>query len=328
MLILELLLLMSVLIKAEQPECRRQGKSLLPEFIKDGALKIGGIFTFYTGYTGVIPKFTRLPPQPKCKETIPSDFYQSRALAQLVKHFGWTWVGALSNDNDYGKNGIATFIKAAQEEGVCIEYSEAFESTGSKTSLTNIVDTIKTSTSKILHYLQTVNFTMNGGERLFFDSKGDSPARYELVNLQKVTKGTMEVATIGYYDATQPHGQKFTMNNVNIIWGGGQMTVPVSVCSESCPLGTRKAVQKGRPICCFDCILCPPGEISNTTGPHLCPLVNNIPTVPMYEHELLQRKDNPRMQIRLNCQFLGCSGLYWLTSCLVLHSGFSSSETA
>ncbi|KAL1256582.1 hypothetical protein QQF64_012127, partial [Cirrhinus molitorella] len=161
---------------------------------------------------------------PSFFRTIPSDYYQSRALAQLVKHFGWTWVGALSNDNDYGKNGIATSIKAAQEEGVCIEYSEAFESTGSKTSLTNIVDTIKTSTSKILHYLQTVNFTMNGGERLFFESKGDSPARYELVNLQKVTKGTMEVATIGYYDATQPHGQKFTMNNVNIIWGGGQMT--------------------------------------------------------------------------------------------------------
>jgi len=42
--------------------------------------------------------------------------------------------------------------------------------------------------------------------------------------------------------------------------------VPVSVCSESCPLGTRKAVQQGRPICCFDCIQCPPGEISNKTG--------------------------------------------------------------
>ncbi|XP_043072444.1 LOW QUALITY PROTEIN: extracellular calcium-sensing receptor-like [Puntigrus tetrazona] len=555
MLILDLLLLLSALIKAEQPYCRQQGKAQPPEFISDGALKIGGIFTFYTGYTGVVPKFTRLPPQPKCKDinyrefkfactmifaieeinknpnilpnhtlgyeifnacgfsnilqsalslssgqdgvfdelnctktdtvqaiighsgstptigfaritgrfqipvishfatcaclsnrkefpsffrTIPSDYYQSRALAQLVKHFGWTWVGALSNDNDYGKNGIATFIKAAQEEGICIEYSEAFESTGSKTSLTNTVDTIRTSTSKvivafmshreikilvdelysqnitglqwigsdawitddsfvdsqghalligsigftvrnaqipglgpflqdvnpsqfpksmflkefwesvfqcslspnatqrscngsehlkyvkhpftdvsdlryannvykavyaiahaldnllsckqhkgqfsnatcaqettiqpwqILHYLQTVNFTMNGGETLFFDSNGDSPARYELVNLQKVTKGTMEVVTIGYYDATLPRGQQFIMNNVNTIWGGGLRTVPVSVCSESCPLGTRKAVQKGRPICCFDCISCPPGEISNTTDSSDC----------------------------------------------------------
>lgn len=68
MLILELLLLKSVLIRAEQTVCKRQGKAQMPEFVKDGALKIGGIFTFYTGYTGVIPKFNRLPPQPKCKE--------------------------------------------------------------------------------------------------------------------------------------------------------------------------------------------------------------------------------------------------------------------
>ncbi|KAM9481490.1 extracellular calcium-sensing receptor-like [Clarias gariepinus] len=46
--------------------------------------------------------------------------------------------------------------------------------------------------------------------------------------------------------------------------------VPVSVCSPSCPLGTRKAVQKKRPTCCFDCILCAEGEISNITDSITC----------------------------------------------------------
>ena len=42
--------------------------------------------------------------------------------------------------------------------------------------------------------------------------------------------------------------------------------VPLSVCSEKCPPGTRKILQKGKPVCCYDCLQCAEGEISNTTG--------------------------------------------------------------
>ncbi|XP_069486209.1 vomeronasal type-2 receptor 26-like [Ambystoma mexicanum] len=48
------------------------------------------------------------------------------------------------------------------------------------------------------------------------------------------------------------------------------MQVPRSVCSEVCPLGYREVAQEGKPVCCFDCILCPEGEISNTTGSRNC----------------------------------------------------------
>ncbi|XP_072551877.1 extracellular calcium-sensing receptor [Salminus brasiliensis] len=375
---------------------------------------------------------------PSFFRTIPSDDYQSRALAQMVKHFGWTWVGAISNANDYGLNGIAMFIKAAHEEGVCIEYSAAFESTGPYDEILHIVDIIKHSTSKVimafmshreikvlveelykqnitglqwigsdawitdsslteslghsvligsvgftvpraqipglgsflqevnpsqfpsstflkefwetvfncslthragvrmcngsehlknvknpftdvsdlrftnnvykavyaaahalhnllfcnqkktqfsnasctelsqiqpwevLQSLQNVHFITSEGESVFFDKNGDSPARYELINLQQVTAITMKVATIGYYDASLPKGRQFTMNGAQIVWTGGSKTVPASMCSDSCPPGTRKAVQKGKPVCCYDCISCPPGEISNTTDSLNC----------------------------------------------------------
>lgn len=82
--------------------------------------------------------------------TIPSDYYQSRALAKLVRHFGWTWIGALAVDNEYGLNGITAFIQVAQEYGVCIEYSETFSSSDPPDSLQRIIEIIKHATSKVI----------------------------------------------------------------------------------------------------------------------------------------------------------------------------------
>lgn len=66
-----------------------------------------------------------------------------------------------------------------------------------------------------------MNFTTGEGERVYFDSNGDSPARYELVNLQMTTKGTMEGFTVGIYDASLPDSHQFIMNNVPVVWGNG-----------------------------------------------------------------------------------------------------------
>ncbi|XP_078524833.1 extracellular calcium-sensing receptor-like [Lissotriton helveticus] len=38
---------------------------------------------------------------------------------------------------------------------------------------------------------------------------------------------------------------------------------PVSICTPSCPSGFRKAAKEGQPACCFSCIQCSPGEITN-----------------------------------------------------------------
>uniref|UniRef100_A0A3B5QDW1 Extracellular calcium-sensing receptor-like n=1 Tax=Xiphophorus maculatus TaxID=8083 RepID=A0A3B5QDW1_XIPMA len=341
--------------------------------------------------------------------TIPSDYYQSRALAKLVRHFGWTWVGAIAVDNEYGLDGIAAFIQAAEEYGICVEYSEAFSSSDPPHVVQRITETIKQSTSKvimafmshreikilaselhkqnitgpqwigsdawitdssladgeghtvllgsfgftvpkakipgledqfvkdfweevfdcslndtvnsqrrpcsgteslqtvespftdvselrftnnvyksvfavahaldliikcggnkILQSLHRVNFTTVNGQRVYFDRNGDSPARYELVNLQITKRGIMEGETVGIYDATFPDDQQFIMNNISVVWANGLLEAPVSECSKKCLPGTYKVLQKGKPICCHDCIPCPAGEITNLTESLQC----------------------------------------------------------
>ncbi|XP_072314529.1 extracellular calcium-sensing receptor-like [Eucyclogobius newberryi] len=377
---------------------------------------------------------------PTFYRTIPSDYYQSAAIAKLIKHFGWTWIGVIAVNNYYGLNGVASFVQSAQEYEICIEYSEAFSSSGPPEQLQKIVEVIKRATSRVilafmshreinilaaeiykrnmtgfqwvgsdawitdysladseghgilvgslgfvvskthipgledhlrrlhpsqfpnsqfvrdfwesvfdcslvnslnakrkpctgteslqnvdidftdvselrfetnvykslyavahalddllkceegkgpfangscaemqniqpsqvLHYLDNVDFTTREGQRVYFDSYGDSPARYELVNLQTTSKGTLEAITVGIFDASFPESQQFIINNESLMWGNNSMLVPVSVCSASCDPGTQKVLIKGKPVCCYHCIRCPAGEITNTTDALQC----------------------------------------------------------
>uniref|UniRef100_G3P7Q0 G-protein coupled receptors family 3 profile domain-containing protein n=1 Tax=Gasterosteus aculeatus aculeatus TaxID=481459 RepID=G3P7Q0_GASAC len=87
---------------------------------------------------------------PSFFRTIPSDIHQSKALAKLMKHFGWTWVGAIRTNSDYGNGGMATFLQAAEREGVCVEYSLAIYRTDPRKWFLKVVDIIKESTSKVI----------------------------------------------------------------------------------------------------------------------------------------------------------------------------------
>ena len=68
----------------------------------------------------------------------------------MVKHFGWTWVGAIRSNNDYGNNGMATFTEIATQLGICLEYSLPFFRTDPPEQKQKIIETIKGSTSKVI----------------------------------------------------------------------------------------------------------------------------------------------------------------------------------
>ncbi|KAF3848000.1 hypothetical protein F7725_021028, partial [Dissostichus mawsoni] len=61
---------------------------------------------------------------PTFLRTIPNDKHQSTAIAQLVLRFGWTWVGTIAADDDYGKYAIKDFKEQVEGAGVCISFSE------------------------------------------------------------------------------------------------------------------------------------------------------------------------------------------------------------
>uniref|UniRef100_A0AAY4DQN1 G-protein coupled receptors family 3 profile domain-containing protein n=1 Tax=Denticeps clupeoides TaxID=299321 RepID=A0AAY4DQN1_9TELE len=351
--------------------------------------------------------------------TVPSDNFQAAALAQVVKYFGWKWIGAVRSNTDYGNSGMASFLRVAEKEGICIEYSVAFVKTDPLRKVKQIADIIRHSTARVIvafvqgsdlrvllselikepqprlqwigsegwmiepdllnfglfsgaigfsfeafampgfrqflldlsaieasqtsllkefwedtfgcklqgeitqmgleqgvrvctgsenlnnvnsfftdtsqmrvvnmvykatyaiahalhgvvcnsrqqglpncnksmilepHQLKKVNFTVNGYS-VMFNSNGDpaNGAIYELINWQVSKEGKLQFVTVGHYDASQPKDHELRLIR-NITWLDGRTEVPASVCNENCPPGTRKAAQKGKPICCYDCV--------------------------------------------------------------------------
>ena len=55
---------------------------------------------------------------------MPSDAEQARAMAKLVRLLGWTWLGLVSADNDFGRFGIQMLLEELKGTEVCVAYHE------------------------------------------------------------------------------------------------------------------------------------------------------------------------------------------------------------
>uniref|UniRef100_A0A672GG30 Olfactory receptor C family, x3 n=1 Tax=Salarias fasciatus TaxID=181472 RepID=A0A672GG30_SALFA len=112
---------------------------------------------------------------------------------------------------------------------------------------------------QLIHYMKQANFSVLG-ENISFDQNGDPIAYYDLLNWQKMPDGSLHLVKVGFYDASMAAGRSLVINDSAV----------QSVCSDSCPPGSRVVRRKGEPICCYDCVPCTEGQVSNVTDSLEC----------------------------------------------------------
>ncbi|XP_058479966.1 extracellular calcium-sensing receptor-like [Solea solea] len=123
---------------------------------------------------------------------------------------------------------------------------------------------------QLVYYLGKVNFTTTFGDQVSFDENGDTLPIYDIINWVWLPDGRTKVQYVGEVKRSAFKGKELTLDEDKIFWNFESKQPPRSVCSESCPPGTRMATKKGEPECCFDCVPCSEGKISNTTGECEC----------------------------------------------------------
>lgn len=80
---------------------------------------------------------------------VPSDLYQTQALAKLMRHYSWNWVGVVIIDDPYGRAVLENFARDAQEENVCLQFQEVLPNylglTNIEEKITKVADRIESS---------------------------------------------------------------------------------------------------------------------------------------------------------------------------------------
>ncbi|XP_034556363.1 extracellular calcium-sensing receptor-like [Notolabrus celidotus] len=122
---------------------------------------------------------------------------------------------------------------------------------------------------QLVHYLQQVNFTTPFGDEVSFDENGNALPIYDVMNWKWLPDGTTRLQSVGVVKKSFK-GEELTLHEDKIFWNFDSKQPPQSVCSESCPPGTRMARKKGQPVCCFDCVACSEGKFSNETNSMEC----------------------------------------------------------
>ncbi|XP_031612236.2 extracellular calcium-sensing receptor-like [Oreochromis aureus] len=145
---------------------------------------------------------------------------------------------------------------------------------------------------QLMYYLEKVNFTTPFGDQVFFDENGDALPIYDIMNWLWLPDGSTKVQNVGEVKRSVFKGEELTLDENKIFWNFKSNEPPTSVCSKSCPPGTHIARERGKPVCCFDCIPCSEGKISNNTDSLECTSCpEDFWSSPQRDHCVLKRTE-------------------------------------
>ncbi|XP_004673858.1 PREDICTED: G-protein coupled receptor family C group 6 member A isoform X3 [Condylura cristata] len=210
---------------------------------------------------------------PSFLRTVPSDFYQTKAMVHLIQKSGWNWIGIIATDDDYGRLALNTFAIQTTANNVCIAFKEVLPAFLSDDTIDiKINQTLEKiiAEAQLLDALKNVTFT-DGGKSFHFDAHGDMNTGYDVV-LWKEINGHMTITKIAQYDLKNDVFIITDQETKNELRNLKQIQ---SKCSKECSPGQMKKTTRSQHVCCYECVNCPENHYTNQTDMDHCLLCNN-----------------------------------------------------
>uniref|UniRef100_UPI0037E81DAF olfactory receptor CB1 n=1 Tax=Semicossyphus pulcher TaxID=241346 RepID=UPI0037E81DAF len=119
---------MSLHVQCDYTSFRPTVKIILGALYSEVSIAVARLLNVYMvpllSSTSSSPELSNKPRFPVFMRTIPSDTHQTKALAKIMHHYDWNWVGVVYGDDDYGRAAFQSFLRDAEPNGVCLAYQE------------------------------------------------------------------------------------------------------------------------------------------------------------------------------------------------------------
>ncbi|XP_060540823.1 vomeronasal type-2 receptor 26-like isoform X2 [Pantherophis guttatus] len=113
-------------------------------------------------------------------------------------------------------------------------------------------------------FLHGISFNNSAGEGVSLNEKGEATGGFDIINLITFPNRSFQRVRVGEMDLQAPKGKELFIDEDLVEWHPGfNQVLPISQCNDPCFPGSWKKGIEGNQFCCFDCVPCPEGKISD-----------------------------------------------------------------
>ncbi|KAG6539329.1 type-2 vomeronasal receptor [Crotalus adamanteus] len=117
---------------------------------------------------------------------------------------------------------------------------------------------------KLNEFMRRVSFNNSAGQKISFNQNGELETGFDIMNWITFQNLSFLKVRVGGIDSMDSQEALFTIDKNDIVWPRRFKQVqPLSLCNSKCHSGYVRSKIEGKPFCCYDCLQCPHGKISN-----------------------------------------------------------------
>eukprot|EP00079_Xenopus_tropicalis_P020538 XP_012811597.1 PREDICTED: vomeronasal type-2 receptor 26-like [Xenopus tropicalis] len=120
------------------------------------------------------------------------------------------------------------------------------------------------------HFLKKHQYRTQTGPTFKFDEHGEYISGLQIYNYIFSRDGYLTKKLFGEFSPWGSPDQQLKITSSLIQWKTSNNDIPRAQCSDNCLPGFRKAPRPRAQSCCYDCVPCSEGEISNITDSENC----------------------------------------------------------